>query len=127
METRYVRPALAAALFLTAALASSGAARAQGWNEGPWIGSWPGPNGSRCFAGTWSRSGAYNSRMSIQAQFCIGGGYPSAFGAVPWTGAYPTYPGAIYPNPFNTGYGPSYLQPNPYSYAFPPPWGYAPW
>lgn len=129
MRASYARRALAAVLGLMA-LAVTSAAWAQAfWNEGPWISSWPGPNGSRCFAGTWNQTGAYNSQMSFQAQFCIGGAYPYAYGAAPWAwaGGYPTYPGVPYPRPFNAGYWPPNLQPNPYAYPFPPPpWGYTP-
>jgi len=129
METRCVRLALAAALSLTAALALTSGARAQAfWNEGPWIGSWPGPDGSRCFAGTWNHSGTYSSHMSLQAQLCIRGAYPFAYGAVPWAGGYPTYPGATLSFPFNAGYVQPHPQPNPYAYPFPPPYrGYTPW
>ena len=129
MRRSFVRLALACVLGFSVALALAGAARAQAfWNEGPWVSSWPGPNGSRCFAGTWNRSGPYNSQMSLQAQICIGGAYPYAYGAAPWAGGYPTYPGAPSPNLFNTGYGPPNVQRIPYAYPFPPPpWGYTPW
>ncbi len=128
MRTSYSRLAFAGVLGIAVALALTGAASAQAfWNEGPWINSWPRPDGGRCFAGTWSRSGGYNSQMSLQAQFCIGGPYPYAFGAAPWAGGAPTYPGAMAPNPYNAGYGP----PPPYAYnayPVPPPyWAYSPW
>ncbi len=128
MRTSYARRPLAGALGCAVALAFASAAWAQAfWNDGPWISSWPGPNGSRCYAGTWSRFGAYNGQMSLQAQFCIGGAYPFAYSGSPWAGGYPIYPGVPFPNALNAGYWPPVLQPNPYAYPFPPPpWGYAP-
>ncbi len=139
MTRHYRKVALACVLIFAAVAATDGAAQAQGWpSYGPSMGTWTGPGGSRCFAGTWNGGGAYgayNGRFQMQAQFCYGGAYPQAFSG-PWPGAYPSYPAypmgpGAYPaypagpgpNRFYPGYGP---QPFPYAYPSwaPRPFGY---
>ncbi len=118
MTRHFRKVALAGVVVCAVAAALAGTVKAQ--SAGPWISTYEGPGGSRCYVGVWSRQGAYNTRMSMQAQFCYSGGYPSAFGPGPGAGGYRPGVAGPYPPPSYQGYGP---RPYPY-YPWPVPWGF---